>query len=359
LDLDGDGIYHFTSITIPANVTVRLLADRCGTLPVHWLATGDVLIAGVLDLSATDSESVLEGSLPLSSIPGPGGFPGGLGQTPSSVAQPGFGPGAGTSTSELGGSHATQGYGFSGIVRTYGNSYLLPLVGGSGGHGGTFYGDGVNSRVQGGAAGGGAILIASETTITVYGSIMARGGNAGFLAVAGGGSGGAIRLIAPVIAGQGVIDADVDRNLQGALGGSGWVRLEARTNLFQGQVLGVARTTSLMDSTPLGLNDPRTRITVLDIAGTSLTGRARGTFAAPDVTVATTSAVIINARVDHPPVEEIVYRLYLYSQNEFLTIVEPVQTSGSNPLNLRFETPIPSGFTHAMIAGSPAESVEP
>jgi hypothetical protein len=51
LDPEGDNVYHFTTITIPAGVTVRLSAERLGILPVVWLATGDVQIDGTLDLN--------------------------------------------------------------------------------------------------------------------------------------------------------------------------------------------------------------------------------------------------------------------------------------------------------------------
>jgi hypothetical protein len=40
LDTDGDSVYHFTTITIAANVMVRLRANKAGAAPIHWLATG-------------------------------------------------------------------------------------------------------------------------------------------------------------------------------------------------------------------------------------------------------------------------------------------------------------------------------
>jgi hypothetical protein len=59
LDADGDSIYHFTTITIPANVTVRLRATKAGVAPIHWLATGAVVIDGGLDLNGGDGHSGL------------------------------------------------------------------------------------------------------------------------------------------------------------------------------------------------------------------------------------------------------------------------------------------------------------
>src|SRR5436309_2953148 len=50
-DLDGDNIYHFTTINIAAGVTVRLRASKLRNASVVWLASGAVTIAGTLDLS--------------------------------------------------------------------------------------------------------------------------------------------------------------------------------------------------------------------------------------------------------------------------------------------------------------------
>jgi hypothetical protein len=54
LDADGDSVYHFTTITIPEGVTLRLRADKAGSAPLHWLATGAVVINGTLDLNGED-----------------------------------------------------------------------------------------------------------------------------------------------------------------------------------------------------------------------------------------------------------------------------------------------------------------
>ena len=63
LDPDGDGVYHFTTITIPSDVRVILRASVLGDRPIVWLAQGLVDIDGVLDLSAD----------PTTNDPGPGG----------------------------------------------------------------------------------------------------------------------------------------------------------------------------------------------------------------------------------------------------------------------------------------------
>src|SRR5689334_12061618 len=43
-------IFNFTQITIPAGVTVRIPATAING-PVYWLAQGDVVVQGTIDLS--------------------------------------------------------------------------------------------------------------------------------------------------------------------------------------------------------------------------------------------------------------------------------------------------------------------
>jgi len=195
LDPDGDNVFHFTTITVPTNVTVRLSAPDLNWSPVYWLATGAVRIDGRLNLngeSGHPANALPEQRQP--SIPGPGGFPGGIGGDNISSGTVGYGPGAGV-YSGGGASHAGS-FGNS----TYGNVYLLPLAGGSGGAGSA---PGQNQVGPGGGAGGGAILIASSVSITVDGQITANGGPSGASNSSATGSGGAIRLLAPVIEGSG------------------------------------------------------------------------------------------------------------------------------------------------------------
>ena len=91
----------------------------------------------------------------------------------------------------------------------------------------------MDGQSPGGGAGGGAVLIASSTRIIVNGTINANGGSPGSpnCVFAGGGSGGAIRLVSNSISGTGTLTAvggTADTN--GANGGtSGRVRLEAFT----------------------------------------------------------------------------------------------------------------------------------
>lgn len=117
-----------------------------------------------------------------------------------------------------GGSYGTAGGGAdAGAV--YGSAKVLPLIGGSGGSAGDYQWN------RSGGAGGGAILIASTTSIEVNGSVSANGGGGGWSAS---GSGGAIRLIADTVQGSGSLRAI--EGVDGVVGGAGRIRIEADSN---------------------------------------------------------------------------------------------------------------------------------
>jgi hypothetical protein len=187
LDLPPDGIFNFTTITVTSGRTLTFNPNALNT-PIYLLATGDVLIDGTIAVNGTP---------PTGSIPGaggPGGFAGGFGGQPLNVtAGDGAGPGGGKGSAALG-SYGTN----------YGNALLVPLIGGSGGAGR----DG--SPGPGGSGGGGAILIASPTKITINGSIQAVGGDIPTYwcdeSFYGAGSGGGVRVVAPVVDGSGTLN---------------------------------------------------------------------------------------------------------------------------------------------------------
>ena len=235
-------VFKYTDVTIASGkkVTFKNHATRA---PVVWLVSGNVSIAGTVDLSG---ESVT-GAKPLQlSTPGPGGFRGGAGQTSSSAQYgAGFGPGGGRAGSWragtdgiFGGSSGAFGSG-SGALSPgsefgsvaggikYGNPSLIPLIGGSGGSGSGGYN---NTRWDiPGAAGGGAILIACGGSITFSsGQIIAKGGSSG-TNVSGAGSGGGVRLVSDQLLGSGIISA-AGGDGAGSASGNGRIRLERITN---------------------------------------------------------------------------------------------------------------------------------
>lgn len=268
VQIPASGIFNFTTVNIPSGVTITFAKNARNT-PVTILASGDVTIAGIINLDgsrSTDVGAAGDGNIGDDGLPGsggPGGFDGGRGGQPGNNdairrGGNGLGPGAGSSTgtyvvsyrggggcSASGASYSTSGGGtfnngtgtcpiFS-AGPTYGSTTLLPLIGGSGGGGGA---GGVSFGGSGGGGGGGAILIASSGIVTVSGSILARGGNSGNTGgtgrggLGGGGSGGAIRIVATSIAGNGTINADNGVSGGGAVfgagaGGDGRIRLES------------------------------------------------------------------------------------------------------------------------------------
>ncbi len=150
LDPSGDNVFNFTTINIPAGVSIRLGASKLRNAAVTWLATGNVTIAGTLDLTGmpgpalNTSPTMLYSSRVLPE-PGAGGYTGGLGSLGGNGPQPGAGPGgAGAGTVNTygydcqGGDAAFIGGGYSSYNpgRTYGSYLLVPLYGGSGGGGG-------------------------------------------------------------------------------------------------------------------------------------------------------------------------------------------------------------------------------
>ena len=228
LDLPADGIFNVTTLTVAAGATLRFNRNPANT-PVYILATGDISIAGSIDIRGLDGGS----SIPYAGSGGPGGFDGGLptiGATPASAGQ---GPGGGQPGNADDGSvcagcgNYNGGLSCSGSANhgaSYGSTLVLPLVGGSGGGGTT-------DRIIGGGGGGGAILLASDTRVSISGGINAAGGSA-----AGGinenyygghGSGGAIRIVAPEVLGTGVLDVAGGTISGGYFAGQGRVRIDA------------------------------------------------------------------------------------------------------------------------------------
>ncbi|WP_398492788.1 hypothetical protein [Variovorax sp.] len=251
--LPPSGILQYTSINIPTGVTVTFKKNVLNT-PVQLLVSGDVTIAGIIDLrgeagkatgTAGDGNQADDG---LPGLGGPGGFDGGRGGKEDAQSRlevtrggAGLGPGGGMGGYErgdgcyggvyyhrhggggaFGGTGGSYGQGsctstpldqrFE-VAKSYGSPALVPLIGGSGGGGGR------GSLVypgSGGGGGGGAILIAASGTLTITGTINASGGTGGNLIVpngsqdwdGGGGSGGAIKLVATAIKGAGTLRAD-------------------------------------------------------------------------------------------------------------------------------------------------------
>ena len=242
--LPPSGVLNYTSINIPAGVTVTFKKNVTNT-PVTLLVSGDATVAGSLSVVGGDAKATGtygDGALADDGIPGvggPGGYDGGRGGRSDAALRgeivrggSGLGPGGGLGGVEGGDGCTSRGYaqypGIGGAYganafqsfsipwcgaaaitvfsKPYGSPLLQPMIGGSGGGGGR---GGVAYPGSGGGGGGGALLIAVSGVLKNNGVIDATGGDGGGNSGTGaggqgaGGSGGALRLMATTISGTG------------------------------------------------------------------------------------------------------------------------------------------------------------
>lgn len=347
LDPERDNIYHFTTITIPTGVTVRLTAKFLDG-PVYWLATGDVLINGTIDLSGGNGHLITNQPLQrIPSTPGAGGFAGGIGghfsSTRPSSPQRGNGPAGGGPGSTCCESNGGGG-GFSG------NRFLVPLVGGSGGGGGNTGGPDVWGG--GGGAGGGALLIASSTSINVNGHIAANGGGGqnvnSCCSTGGGGSGGAIQLVANRITGTGSLSARGGTNNVRSAGGGGFIRLEAFVNQFSQNFNG----TGFALASPSSLFLPSTAapsVRAVRIAGIPVPTTLSGSFEVPDVVINQGGAATVEIEAKFVPLGTVV-KVHVFSENEGDQIVDSTPLQGTlAQATATASVVFPSGFSRGFV----------
>jgi hypothetical protein len=306
------GVFNFTTVNIPTGVTITFTRNATNK-PLTIRASGDVVIAGTINVDGKPGNSNGNGGLG-----GPGGFnggPGGYGFDQSFSGTAGDGPGGGgggtgSATNSSPGTGGGGGYGSAGTVGggtvagpagpKYGTVTILPLMGGSGGGGG---GTTNNNRGGGGGGGGGAILIASSGTITLNGTIFARGGAAlsNVNAPGGGGSGGAVRLIANTVTGIGTINVTGGGGgcspCSGG-GGRGYVRVEAFDyNSFTG-------TTSPSNIISFALPHPITppnapQLRIASVAGINAPATPLGSLlGVPDIIVPSSQANPVNVALE-------------------------------------------------------------
>jgi len=273
-----DGIYHYTEVNIPTNVTVTFIPNANNS-PVMWLVQSNCVINGTVDVSGQNASGAG------GSTGGPGGYRGGNG---GSSATPGQGPGGGAICGVgcfIAGGNASFGSLGSGSYggqpapgAIYGNIFLLPLLGGSGGGGGTSYG---------GAGGGGAILIAASQFVQIDGSIVASGGripvNDNYWG--GGGSGGAIRLVTRTLQGRGQITCPggaCPRAYGG--GGSGRIRLDYIESLFGGTINGTVTQGFQPIIIPAG--GQGIQLAIVSVGGVAVAANPSGVLVTPDAIIA-------------------------------------------------------------------------
>jgi hypothetical protein len=310
MDVPDSGIFgNFTTFTVPGGWTLKFKRNATNT-PVTILASGNVTITGTIDLNGAGGAGGSPSQTTLGNtggVGGPGGFDGGSGANGivSTTGGTGGGPGAGAGGTVVSGTArggGGAGYGLAGGAAAsgggaggpaYGVATLLPPIGGSGGGGGAAN---FGASGGGGGGGGGALIIASSGTISVTGSIQAKGGAGGWVSVnpGGAGSGGAIRLAATTIAGTGNVDVSPAAGQSGGGTGSiGRIRVEGY-NITA--TYGLVGTKASIVNTPNAstlANAPSLRITT--IAGITTPTSPGGIISRPDVVlpISTTNPVSI------------------------------------------------------------------
>ncbi|HKY34349.1 MAG TPA: hypothetical protein VJN18_00305 [Polyangiaceae bacterium] len=378
MDADGDNVFHFKSIKIPAGVTLKMSAKWING-PVYFMVQPDpcpappaacphaVEILGAIDMNGEHGhDRTRSTAFRLPAVPGPGGFPGGIGGNHGSgtllkgPAQPGGGPGGRPRLTNT--SWGTP------PVPT-GNEFLVPLVGGSGGSGGSS--DEFAYWGSGGGAGGGALLITSARNIRVMqpGGIFANGGAGGYHVdsngcpnfLGAGGQGGSIRLVAATLQGNGNIHASHNfgnRNVcnHGSINGIyGTVRLETFLQDHSYSLTpfktGVPFTSFIPPTAP-----PAIRVT--QIAGQEVRSTPNGSFDNADVTINDLNAVQIVIRATNVPVgtKPILYLLAMDGTDQ--QIEAPALTADGGPgetvstIETAQNVKIPSGFTRGYVRAS-------
>ena len=277
-DKDGDNVFYFQSLTIPAGSTLILQASRMRMSgPVVFVVNVNVLISGVIDMSGGTAGLMINGPQP---IPGPGGF--GAGQGPGA-------PGVSTTTHTFATTSAPEGTcpAVHAVVNTtaacipttavYGSATLLPLVGGSGG---------ANTATQWGGAGAGAIrIVAAGSIVFSAASLINFQGGFSTQATSGSGSGGAVHLVATTI------DFSSATTAKLAGGPGGRVRLDGvLVNYTAAKVQASSVQTFSQPTAPIPL--PKAGSLQVRIGGNTVPATADASLDAPDVTFSGASALV-------------------------------------------------------------------
>jgi hypothetical protein len=328
-----DGVWNFTDIVISQNATVTFQKNASNT-PVIWLASGDVTIAGTLDLRGADAST---NNTPGTESPGgPGGFAGGLGGRNESASgsfagMAGQGPGGGktgTTSGQRGGNagHATAGPFNGGTAggAAYGNRFLRPLIGGAGGGGqaSTSFNDGVS-----GSGGGGGIRIASSGDIQLTGSILASGGIVLWQSEGGNGSGGAIHLIANRIQGTGTANASggTGQGYPNTSASSGYIRFEGFYVTKTINVLG-----SYSFGPPSSIDLTNQGIIVIEtVAGENVASPPGGLLVSPDVVFSDDGEIVVGLQTTNIPAGTTITVQVSTAGDQILATSTPVDGAGA------------------------------
>ena len=333
-------VFHYTTVDVPVGKTIQF-SNHPSSAPVVWLVQGSVLINGSISVSGEAGNTTLTRN----TKPGPGGFRGGtaagLGHS-TTPSQSGLGPGGGRSTTASG-SHSTIGS-FGVQADRYGNPVVLPLIGGSGGAG-----SGCPTVV--GGAGAGAIMIGSNTSVEINGSILARGGDsfANEYCAAGAGSGGGVRILCDQLLGVGTINATGGNSGPNWSGGHGRIRLESVS--YSGALTTFPRADIGSPGLPALTWAPSTAPTarIISIGGSStpLDPRAILEPGASDVTLPNSGATVVTVECTNVPIPPASATVLILIKPKYgsTTAVNATYSSGSGSLSTwTANVTLPTGF---------------
>jgi hypothetical protein len=217
--------YTADTISLGSGVVINLVGNNPVSLRTR--NHGDITLGSTINVSGGNDPSNIGGTAKA------GGFNG------AAKDVDGYGPGKGKtkSVTSQGGGAAYGGNGLenaNGYSLTYGSPDLANhLLGGSGGGGGDAYG---------GGAGGGAVELFAHgdgvLTITSGGKILSNGGDTStsHSQSGGGGSGGAIRLEGGSISIAGTLEAKGGNGLTATPGGGGRIAIKTNGNLSLGTI---------------------------------------------------------------------------------------------------------------------------
>lgn len=216
-----------TRIEIPAEVTVRAVGAR----PLVLLASGDITIDGTVDVSSS-REVVIPPQAAEAIGAGGGQFKGCQPFRRAPEGRPdGGGAGAGGTFTALGGAGGDGNYDVI-PARDLGgltpfNPEPIPTVLRPGCRGQDGAGAALGAKGGRGGPAGGAVYVASKTSITINGIIAANGaggmGGGAQIGGGGGGSGGMIALEAPTVARNGTLVANGGGGGEGGIFAAGEV----------------------------------------------------------------------------------------------------------------------------------------
>lgn len=177
------------------------------------------------------------------------------------------------------------------------------------------------------------MLIASGDSISLGGMIDLSGGDGfddpGNGARGGMGSGGAVRLLAPVLIGSGSISTSGGTNGAGWSGGLGRVRIESFDYQYTGTITGDFRRVRLTPNVVFLPTQLTPAVRVLSIAGVPVPSSPTGSIIMPDVTINEAGQVAIEIEAGSIPIGTVV-TLNIFSDSDGSQTVSSTPLAGAD-----------------------------